>query len=333
MIQAGISNLITDVAGISVGNAEDREAVTGVTVVLGEKPMVAAVDVRGGAPATRETDLLRAGNSVQQVDGICLSGGSVFGLAAADGAVMELAALGRGFHVNGAFVPILPAASLFDLSHGGNKDWGDCPPYRALGRQAVASAGRDFALGNAGAGLGARAGKLKGGLGSTSAQDGHGLIVGALVAANPIGSVVMPESDVFWAWPFEWQQEFGGRRPAGTSAAPALAEPEESRIPRYTTLGVIATNADLDRQQAQRVAVMAHDGYARAIRPSHTPSDGDIIFVLASGEVAVPASPSGPTRIGAMAADCMARAVARAVFEAEDVASMQCYRSFYGHEV
>ena len=331
MIQAGTSNLITDVAGLSVGNAEDSEAVSGVTIVLGQRPMVGAVDVRGGAPATRETDLLRPANTVQDVDGICLSGGSVFGLAAADGAVTALAAQGRGFQVNGAFVPILPAASLFDLTHGGNKDWGDSPPYRELGRQAVALAGADFTLGNAGAGLGALAGHLKGGLGSASAQDSDGgLIVGALVAANPIGSVVLPASDVFWAWPFEWQNEFGGRRPRTEAISAILDAPEESRAYRHTTLGVIATNGQLDRPQAQRVAVMAQDGIARAIRPAHTPFDGDIIFVLATGEVALDASPFALARLGMMAADCMARAVARAVFEAEDVAGMQSYRSCYG---
>ncbi|HEY0418714.1 MAG TPA: P1 family peptidase, partial [Acetobacteraceae bacterium] len=206
----GPRNLITDIVGIAVGNADDAAVRSGVTVVLPEARAVAAVDVRGGGPGTRETDALGPTCLVESVDAIVLSGGSAFGLDAAAGAMAWLAVRGRGFAVGPAVVPIVPAAVLFDLGNGGDKHWGDRPPYRDLALAACAAAGRDFALGNAGAGSGAKAGDLKGGLGSVSAVTDDGFQVGALVAANPLGSVVMPGDGAFWAWALERNGEFGG---------------------------------------------------------------------------------------------------------------------------
>jgi L-aminopeptidase/D-esterase-like protein len=218
MIYPGARNLITDVPGILVGNAEDHAVRSSVTVVLPEAAAVCAVDVRGGAPGTRETDALDPGGLIEVVDAVVLSGGSAYGLDAAGGVMAWLAARGQGFRVGDASIPIVPAAILFDLHNGSDKAWDDLPPYRELGRRACAAAAREFALGNAGAGLGATAGKLKGGLGSASfvreRGDGEPLTVGALAAVNALGAVTMPDSTVFWAWPFEQAGEFGARSPS-----------------------------------------------------------------------------------------------------------------------
>jgi L-aminopeptidase/D-esterase-like protein len=221
MIYPGARNLITGVPGILVGNAEDHAVRSGVTVVLPEAAAVCAVDVRGGAPGTRETDALDPGGLVEVVHAVVMSGGSAFGLDAAGGAMAWLAARGQGFRAADARIPIVPAAILFDLHNGGDKAWGDLPPYRELGRRACAAAAREFALGNAGAGLGATAGNLKGGLGSASfvleRGDGEPMTVGALAAVNTLGAVTMPDSTVFWA----------GR--SSRRASSALAPRERSR--------------------------------------------------------------------------------------------------------
>ncbi|MCP5367354.1 MAG: P1 family peptidase [Hyphomicrobiales bacterium] len=336
----GPRNLLTDVAGIKVGNAEDPARRTGVTVVVPDQPAVAAVDVRGGAPGTRETDALDPTCVVDGVHGIVLSGGSAFGLDAAGGLQGWLAARGRGFRVGPAVVPIVPSAILFDLLNGGDKDWGDRPPFRDLARQAADAAGDLFALGNAGAGLGATAGSLKGGLGSASLVadfDGAAVTVAALVAANPAGSTVMPGQSSFWAWALERDGELGGQpAPSG-----ALADLDyEFRLPgsiakegANTTLAVVATDARLDKAQARRVAIMAHDGFARAIRPVHTPLDGDTAFALATGAVDLPNPVAGLARLGMMAADCVARAVARGVYEADSLGDFPSYRAEHGHNL
>ena len=215
MARPGPRNLITDVEGIQVGNAEDLNARTGVTVILPDRPVVAAVDVRGGGPGTRETDALDPSCLVDRIHAVCLSGGSVFGLEAPSGVVSWMSAQGRGLALGPLAIPVVPAAILFDLINGGDKDWGDPPPYRSLGWEACVKASSGFELGNAGAGLGATAGDLKGGLGSASAVTGDGIQVGAIVAANPSGSVVMPGSSAFWAWPFEQDGELGGQSPPG----------------------------------------------------------------------------------------------------------------------
>jgi L-aminopeptidase/D-esterase-like protein len=331
MLQPGPLNLITDVEGIRVGNAEDARVRTGVTVVLPDHPSLAAIDVRGGAPGTRETDSLDPTCLVDRVDAVVLSGGSAFGLEAGSGVTNWLAVQGRGFAVGPAVVPIVPAAILFDLLNGGAKDWGEHPPYAALGRAAAIAAARMFALGNAGAGYGAKAGQLKGGLGSASALAVDGLQVGALAAVNAHGESVMPGSSCFWAWALAQAGEVGAQVPPAQPVTLEESEPPSAFSGGHTTIAVVATNAALDKAEAQRVAIMAQDGFARAIRPIHTPFDGDTVFVLATGRWRLPESRAGaPLRIGAAAADCTARAIMRGVYEAQSLGDLVSYRERYG---
>ena len=337
-VRPGPHNHILDVAGLALGHAEDRTAWTGVTVILPQHAATAAVDVRGGGPGTRETDALAPASLVGKVDAIVLSGGSVFGLAAADSITAALALDGVGVSVRGHQVPIVPAAILFDLANGGDKAW-PYPPYGELGRAAYADArrhGKELGLGNIGAGYGATAGKLKGGLGSASLLlpagmegGGSGMIaVGAIVAANPHGSVVIPGTSSFWAWPFEIEAEFGGRPPPARLVLPDLEV--GTKVPAAganTTLAIVATDAHLTRPEALRVAMMAQDGIARAVRPAHTPFDGDIVFALATGRWHLAGErPRLVARIGAVAADCLARAIARAVYQAAPLGCWPAYR-------
>jgi L-aminopeptidase/D-esterase-like protein len=327
----GPRNLITDVAGIKIGNAADDALHSGVTIILPDMPVVASVDVRGGAPGTRETDLLDPAARVDRIDAIALSGGSAFGLDAAAGMMGWLAERGRGVAVGGAIVPIVPAAILFDLRDGIEKRWGDMPPYRALARRAADAVSEDFARGNEGAGLGAKAGRLKGGLGSASIVAPGGATVGALVAANPWGSVVMPGSPCFWAWALEQDGELGGQpRPdIGAIDLADLSDCAPVRFGTNTTLAVVATDATLSKADCRRLAMMAQDGLARAIRPVHTPFDGDTVFALATAQRG-PLDPAELVRLGALAADCVARAAARAVFEAATTRQYVGYRERYG---
>lgn len=326
-VRPGPRNDITDVAGISVGHAEDKNAKTGVTVILPDTPAACAVDVRGGGPGSRETDILEPETLVDHAHGVTLAGGSVYGLAAADGVAAWLGAQGRGFQLvkrpGAPPSPIVPAAILYDLANGGDKNWGLEPPYRALGVTACEGASKKapVPLGAAGAGLGAQAGNGAGGLGSASYVTGDGFSVGAIAAVNSFGSLKMPNTDVFWAWPFEEGAEFGGRRPpADWRASPGLppdckpAPPKGERT--NTTIAVIAVNAALTKSAAKRIAIMAQDGLARAIRPVHAPTDGDIVFCIATGEKACDDA-LALTRLGDLAADCLARACARGVYEAE----------------
>jgi L-aminopeptidase/D-esterase-like protein len=309
-------NLVTDVAGVLVGQAGDDRLRSGVTVVLFEAPAVAAVDVRGGAPGTRETDLLAPERTVEAVDAIVLSGGSAFGLDAASGAMAGLADAGRGFQVGAARVPIVPAAILFDLNNGGDKEWGEEPPYRALGRAALAAAGSAFALGTAGAGTGATVAGLKGGLGSASARVGAWTI-GAIAAVNAVGAATMGETPHFWAAPFEVGAEFGALG-LPQPFTPEMAAPRWKRrsTAQATTLVVVATDAALDKAACRRLAVMAQAGLARALVPVHTPLDGDVVFAAATGRVEAPVSVAELADLGASAAAVTARAIARGVYEA-----------------
>ncbi|WP_421937280.1 P1 family peptidase [Phenylobacterium sp.] len=315
----GPRNLITDVPGLTVGQAHDAAARTGVTVILPDDRAVAACDVRGGAPGTRETDALSPENLVDAVDAIVLSGGSVYGLGAADGVVAWLGARGRGYGMVGGIPksPVVPGAILFDMANGGDKLWGEDPPHRELGKRAVAVADLDIALGTAGAGYGAMAGGLKGGTGSVSAVTADGYTVGAIVAVNSWGSVIAPGGRTFWAAPFELDGEFGGLGPAGLRAGPdewgSAKRPSEAR---NTTIACVATDAILTPAQAKRVAVMAQDGFARAIRPVHAPFDGDVVFAMSTGRRPVN-DEYALARLGALAADTLARAIARGVFEAK----------------
>ncbi len=328
MNKLGTKNLITDVDGIKIGNAEDEDVMTGVTAIVPDNAAVAGVDVRGGGPGTRETEALNPDCLVERVDAVVLSGGSVYGLEAAAGAVMALAKLGRGFQMKVIRVPIVPSAVLFDLGNAGNKEWGDMPPYRRLGMAAVETAGDDFALGNIGAGYGAAAGRIKGGLGSASLISADGVQVGAVFAVNPVGSVVIPGTRHFWAWPFEQDGEYGGFGPPEFQGDMPLDIPAESRLAENTTIGVVATNVTLTKSEAKRIAIMAHDGLARAIRPVHTPFDGDSIFAISTEkkELSEP-RPFGVAKIGAMAADCVARSVARAVYNARSLGGVPGFMS------
>ncbi len=312
-VHPGPRNLITDVSGLWVGNADDPHLRSGVTVLTATAPFVVSVAVMGGAPGTRETDLLAPGNLVAAVDALVLSGGSALGLAAADGVADALRAAGRGFAVGDQRVPIVPAAILFDLGNGGAKDW-DANPYPALGRAALAAAGRDFALGTAGAGYGATTATLKGGLGSASAVVGD-WTVGALVAVNAVGSVTAGDGPRFHAGAWEMGDEFGALGPPRLGEIdPACLPPTKLARPGVaTTIAIVATDARLTKAEAQRLAVAAHDGIARAIVPAHTPFDGDLVFAATTGTAPAP-DPAAQMWLSHAAALCLSRAIARAVF-------------------
>lgn len=314
-----MKNLLTDIAGVRVGHAADGALASGVTAIVFDDPVVAAMDVRGGGPGTRDATLLELANTVERIDALALSGGSAFGLESGAGVQAWLAEQGRGFAVGAARVPIVPGAIVFDLLNGGDKAWGRYAPYRELGYAAAASASGSFALGSAGAGLGATTANYKGGLGSASAITASGVRVAALAVVNAIGSVTMGDGPWFWAAPFEQDGEFGGRglppamtpemlavRIKGGAAASAVAN---------TTLAVVVTDAVLSKPQAKRLAMMAQTGFARAIYPAHAPLDGDIVFAAATCRI--PIDPlAGVTELGAIAANTMARAIARGVHAA-----------------
>jgi len=310
-MKPGIKNLITDVAGLRVGNASVDDVKTGVTVLTADAPFVASVDVMGGAPGTRETDCLAPTNLVSDIDAIVLAGGSAFGLDAASGVTDALAEDNRGFRVGPVTVPIVPAAIIFDLLNGGDKRWSK-NPYNVLGRQALLDAGIDFDLGTSGAGTGATTATLKGGLGSASVVLASGHTVGALVVVNSHGSVLTPDSNQFWAAPFEVDNEFGGLGVC-TKTQP-LYEPKNEKLAAYeakanTTIGIVATDAVLDKAQAKRFAVAGQDGLARSIVPSHTLFDGDLIFGVSTHQKPTPETSATELQmaLGHAASLCMAR--------------------------
>ena len=335
--QTAQMSAITDVGGIRVGHHQriDPDATlgsgwaTGTTVVLTPPGTVGAVDCRGGAPGTRETDLLDPINSVRYVDAVVLSGGSAYGLATADGVMSWLEERDRGVAMEGGVVPIVPAAVVFDLPVGGWK----CRPTAEFGYTAAESAGQDVAIGTVGAGTGARVGVLKGGVGTSSVLLESGVTVGALVVVNAAGDAVDPATGLPWlAYQIE---EFGLIAPPADQIA-AYADRHTELRPLNTTIAVVATDAALSPAGCRRVAVAAHDGLARTIRPCHTPLDGDTVFALATGAVEVPPDPTTPaamspetsliTAVGAAAADVMARAVLIGVLAAESVAGIPTYR-------
>ncbi len=320
----GPRNLISDVDGIIVGNISDEKIKSGVTAIVCEQPTIAGVHVMGGAPGTRETDLLAPENIVEEIDAIVLSGGSAFGLDAASGAQAALREAGRGFEIGPHKIPIVPSAILFDLINGGNKNWGRYAPYREMGFDAVTSARKNFEIGSVGAGCGALTAVCKGGLGSASSVvslgGGEKITIGAIVAANPLGSPLIGCSKHFWAAPFEIENEFGGFGIAN----PYPDDSDDLRIKHRemlkgganTTIAVIATDAVLTKSQAKRIAVAAHDGFARAIWPSHTPLDGDLVFCLATRTSGIEPSLDQYIDLGAIAASTMSRAIARGVYHA-----------------
>ena len=310
-MRAGALNTIMDVPGLrGVGQALDPALKSGVTVVAGWAPITVGVHVMGGAPGTRETDLLRPDATVAEVDALVLSGGSAFGLAAADGVTAELRAEGKGFEAAGHRVPIVPAAILFDLANGGQKDWTD-NPYPALGRAAYRGMRRVVDCGSHGAGTGATVAGLKGGIGTASQVLASGITVGALVAVNALGQVTVGDGPRFWAAPFEIGDEFGG---LGVAPGPAPAARTKFDSRANTTIAVVATDARLTKAEATRMAMAAHDGIARAVVPAHTPLDGDLVFAASTGIRTAEAQDR--LLIGHVAATCLARAIARAVFHA-----------------
>lgn len=314
-----MNNLLTDIKGVRVGHADDATLASGATAIIFDQPVIAAMDVRGGGPGTREGALLDLANTVERIDAIALSGGSAFGLETGGGVQAWLAEQGRGLNIRGAVIPIVPGAICFDLLNGGNKNWGRFAPYRDLGFAAAASADVSFALGSVGAGLGALTANLKGGLGSASAATRDGTKVAALAVVNALGSVTVGDGPWFWAAPFELDGEYGGRglpasftpdmlamRIKGGAAATAIEN---------TTLAVVVTDASLTKAQARRLAMIAQTGLARAIYPVHAPMDGDVVFAAATGERAIDPL-VGLTELGMVAANAVARAIARGVYEA-----------------
>jgi D-aminopeptidase len=308
-------NLITDVAGLTVGHADDARLASGVTAIVFDGPAVASIDVRGGGTGTRESVLLDPSMTVERIDALALAGGSAFGLDAASGVMARLAEQGRGYAMRTVRVPIVPGAILFDLLNGGDKSWGRYPPYRELGHAAAAAAGDTFKLGTAGAGFGATTANFKGGIGSASATVGD-ITIGALVVVNAAGCVTVGSGPWFWAAPYERDAEFGGRGLPSPMPSSALAFRTKGRTAENTTLAVVATDATLNKVQAKRLAIMAQVGLARAIRPVHSPLDGDLVFTAATGRQPLPDPIHGLAELGAAAADVLARAVARAVYEA-----------------
>lgn len=352
-VKPGKRNVITDVPGILVGAAHDPSQRTGVSVILPKGTgFQAVVECRGGAPGTRETDALAAGTLVDHVHAIVLSGGSAYGLDAASGAQSWLLKQGRGYAIHGACVPIVPAAILFDLANGGSKPWltpnaqdmaeaqQSSPPYRVLAERACDSAGIDVTLGNAGAGYGCVAGPYKGGLGGASAIDPEtGLTLGAHIAVNSFGSPATPDGAALWAAPFELNGEFGGADLPHQKTQGGWTTKQGAFPGGNTTIGVVATNASLSRDQLERLAVMAADGFARAIRPVHTPYDGDLLFALSTGsgaltpdtheiesEIDLEIDAARLTVLGTLAADTVARAIGRAMIEAQTLDPYPAFR-------
>lgn len=319
MFKTGPRNLITDVAGLLVGNADDTRLKSGVSVIVCQEPAIAGVQILGGAPGTRETDLLEPHNLVETINAITLSGGSAFGLDAASGVQAALRKKGIGFDAFGHIVPIVPAAILFDLVNGGDKNWGRYSPYRELGYEAACAAGPDFALGSVGAGTGAATAGLKGGLGSTSTVLGNGITIGALAAVNGVGSTTIGKTRHFWAAAQEVGDEYGGLgfpNPLPPDSNDIILKSSRSSPLENTTIAVIATDAVLTKAAAKRLAIAAHDGFARAIWPSHTPFDGDLVFALATGKSGIAPDSAEAIELYAAAGATMARAIARGVFAA-----------------
>src|SRR6478736_6339484 len=334
-----MNNLLTDIAGVRVGHADDAGLGSGVTAVIFDNPATASMDVRGGGPGTREGSLLDPVATVQQIHGIALAGGSAFGLEAGSGVQAWLAEQGQGYRIREAVIPIVPGAIMFDLLNGGDKAWGRFAPYRELGYAAAAAAGTDFALGSVGAGLGATTANFKGGIGSASAATPGGVRVAALAVVNAAGSVTIGDGPWFWAAPFEIDGEYGGR------GMPASFTPDmlSMRIKggaaatsvENTTLAIVVTDGELTKPQAKRLAMIAQTGFARAIYPVHAPLDGDVLFAAATCEK--PVDPlAGLTELGMVAANAVARAIARGVYAATALpfpGALPAWRDRFGQDV
>jgi L-aminopeptidase/D-esterase-like protein len=330
MRRSGPNNRITDVPGILVGNISNNKILSGVTVVTAENGAVGGVDVRGSAPGTRETDLLNPVNLIEQVNAVALCGGSAFGLSAAGGVMQRLEEKGIGHPVGqGRVVPIVPAAVIFDLGRG--EAVGHIGEEEGYLAAASASDG-SFLQGNIGAGTGAASSGMKGGLGSASEVLANGITVGVITVVNSTGSTFDPDTGEFYARHLELNNEFGGIRREIAIGVPSYLrlQPEAGQ---HTTIGVVATDAQLTKSQATKLAQMAQDGIARAIYPSHTMFDGDVVFALATGKVPLPDEETRYGRsanralslLGACAADCFSRAIIHAIINAESTAGFQSY--------
>lgn len=327
MIAPGPLNSICDVEGITVGNAEDHGLTTGVTVVLPDRACPAVVDHRGGGIGSRACTVLAPGSEMPEVHAITLSGGSAFGLDAPGGVMHGLSTAGRGYEIGGQRVPIVPGSIIFDLLTGGPKEW-EHPPWWELGHKAHKGAGKSFALGNAGAGIGATAGPLKGGLGTASFR-ADTYTVGSVAVANPVGSVVIPGTNSFRAWHLAQGDEVGIQTPPATQADLWDGTPEGPAMAN-TTLTVVATDAKLSRDHLHRIAIMAQDGMAQAVRPVHSPLDGDTVYVLSTMARYIDPTPATVARLGTLAADTVARSIMRGVYEAESLAGVPSYREVHG---
>ena len=328
-MKPGGRNLLTDVDGLRVGNVDDVKLRSGVTAIVCDAPATASCHVMGAAPGTRETDLLAPENTVETVNGIILTGGSAFGLDAAGGAQSALKEEGLGLRLQDHIIPIVPAAVIFDLPNGGDKDWGKYSPYRELGYKAVRNASAEFTIGSAGAGFGAITAGLKGGLGSASIQLESGFTIAALIAVNTVGSVTIGQTPHFWAAPFEIGAEYGGMglpHPLPPDATDLVLKFHGRSDPgANTAIGVIATDARLTKAQLKRLAMSAHDGIARAVWPSHSIYDGDTIFTLATGTAGRSPSAAELLEINAWASATTARAIARGVHEAATAIQGEIY--------
>jgi L-aminopeptidase/D-esterase-like protein len=306
-------NLLTDVAGIAVGHAEDLRLGSGVTAIVFDHPAVAAVSVLGGAPGGRDTDMLSPQSTVEAVDAIVLSGGSAFGLDAAGGVQAALREQGRGLVIGNVRVPLVSQAIIFDLTNGGDKNWGRFSPYRDMGYAAACTVGHEFALGSVGGGSGATTATVKGGLGSASAMTPSGHTVAAIVVVNAVGSPTIGDGPWFWSAPYERDGEFGGRGWPATFDTTLRLKGGHGTA---TTIGLVATDAVLTKAQAHRFAIMAHDGHARAVLPVHAPLDGDTIYAAATGLRPLADPIRELTELGHAATLVMARAIARGVYAA-----------------
>ena len=321
----GERNSITDVPGIQVGNYTDLEVLSGLTVIIPDDRCVAGVDVRGGAPGTRETDLLKPVNHVDKVDAVMLSGGSAFGLSNADGVMRYLEEEGRGYPArDGIKVPIVPSAIIFDLYRGEKR--GRLP--LDSGYQACKSLSLDLKQGNVGAGTGAMAGGIKGGLGTASEVLSNGVTVGAITAVNSAGYIADPRSGGLYARNLELEGEFGDV--PGLPVQGNMLSPLSARLGENTVIGIVATDAALSKTEVTKVAQMAQDGVARAVSPAHTLFDGDTIFALSTGGKETNGNRGSlVSLIGAVAADVFSRAIIHGILNASSVNGLVSYRDHF----
>ena len=318
-LNSGPKNLITDVGNLKIGHAEDTKVKTGTTVILPEFPVTASVAIHGGAPGTSDVALLEPHQTIEKVNALVLSGGSAFGLDACAGVRQWLLEQNSGFKVGNAIVPIVPGAIIFDLTNNGDKDWGAQTPYKDLAYRACKSADKNFEIGTHGAGFGASTAGLKGGIGSASTELSNGVIIGAIVVVNSLGSTTLPDSKHFWASPFELKGEFGDFglpiEPSRNYSAIRL-KTANMDAKSNTTIAVIATNVELDKSKCKQLAITAHDGIARAIWPAHTPFDGDLIFAISTNTLSIDLGINELAEIGATATLTLSRAIARAIYSA-----------------